>query len=528
LVGTRPLIRLALRRDRAVLPVWIVLLSLLPAASVPAYEEFYPNQAARNMLAAGAQHNPSLNVLYGQPFDLSTPGGFAAYRYIGFVAIFIALMCLFSVTRHTRAEEESGRLELLGAGVVGRYAALSAAVVVAGGAGVLTGLLMATALTGAGLPASGAFAMGLGLALVGLVFTGVAALAAQLTEYGRTCNGIAAGAVGVAFLLRAVGDSSSDIRWLSWLSPIGWAQQIRPFAGERWWVLALVGGLAVLVTVAGFALQPRRDIGSGVFPPRPGPARAASGLRSPLALAWRMHRGSLLGWIIGMATISAVFGSIAHGIGDLVGTSEQIRQMFERMGGAQSIVDSFLATMAGFYGLIIAVYGMTVALRMRSEETEVRLEPLLATGTHRWRWMASHLVFALAGSAALLAIAGFATGLTHGISVSDVAGTLPETFAGTAAQLPAVWVLVGVVVVLFGLLPRYTGVAWSVLSLFVVLTMFGPVLRLDQAVLDISPFTHIPKLPGAEFTTTPLLWITGIVVLALAAGFATFRRRDIG
>jgi ABC-2 type transport system permease protein len=528
LVGTRALTRLALRRDRIMLPVWIVILGLLPPVSVPAYEQFYPTQASRDMLAAGAARNPSLNVLYGQPFDISTPGGFTAYRYAGFLAIFVALMCIFTVTRHTRAEEETGRLELLGAGVVGRYAALTAAVLVAAGAAVLTGLLIAFGLMANGLPSGGAFAFGASMTLVGLAFTGVAAFAAQLTEYARSCNGIAGSVLGIAFLLRAVGDSSDDLSWLSWVSPIGWAQQTRSFAGERWWVLALAGGAAVLVTAAAYLMQPRRDIGAGVFPPRPGPAAATAGLRSPFALAWRMHRVSLFGWIVAMAVFGAVFGSIANGIGDLVGGSEQTRAIFERMGGAQGIVDAFLATIGGFYGLIAAVYATTAALRMRSEETAVRLEPLLATGVRRWRWMASHLVFALLGSALLLAVAGAATGLAHGIAVGDVGGKLPDVLLGTVAQIPPTWVVVGIVAVLFGVLPQFASFAWVVLSVFVLLAMFGPAIQLDQAVMDVSPFTHVPKLPGSDFTATPLLWLTGIAAVALAAGFVTFRRRDIG
>lgn len=528
LVGTRPLVRLALRTDRIMLPVWIVLLGILPGSTAPAYEQLYPTQASRDMLAAGAQRNSSLNVLYGPPFDISTPGGFTAYRYAGFLAIFLALMCIFTVTRHTRAEEDSGRLELLGSGVVGRYAPLTAAVLVAGGASVASGLLMVATMTAAGLPASGSLAFGLSMALTGLVFTGVAAVTAQLTEYSRSANGIASAVLGIAFMLRAVGDSAPEVGWLSWISPIGWVQQSRAFAGDRWWVLALAVGATVVIMAAGYLLQPRRDVGSGVFPPRPGPATAATALRSPLALAWRMHRGGLLGWTVALALFGAVFGAIANGIGDLVGGSEQTRQIFERMGGGEQIVDAFLAAMAGFYGLIAAVYATTTALRMRTEEVGVRVEPLLATGVSRWRWMASHLTFALLGPAVLLAVAGLATGLAHGINVGDVPAVLPDVLTGTLAQTPAVWVVAGVAAVLFGPLPRLATAMWAVLALFALLALFGPALRLDQAVLDVSPFAHVPKLPGSELTAAPLLWLAGIAAVALIAGLASFRRRDIG
>jgi ABC-2 type transport system permease protein len=224
----------------------------------------------------------------------------------------------------------------------------------------------------------------------------------------------------------------------------------------------------------------------------------------------------------------ALFGSLAAGIGDVVGNSEQVRHIFERMGGASALVDAYLAAIAGIFGMIAAVYAVQATLRMRSEETAVRLEPLLATRVQRLRWAASHLVFSLFGSTLLLAVAGVAAGLLHGLRVSDVSGQVPAVLGATMAQLPAVWVVAGISVLVFGFVPKYSTVSWSVASLSLAVALYGPVLRLPQAVLDISPFTHIPKLPSATLTATPLLWLAGIAVVTLAAGLTGFRRRDIG
>ena len=95
---------------------------------------------------------------------------------------------------------------------------------------------------------------------------------AQLTEGARTANGIVAVILGVSYLLRALGDSAADggTRWLSWLSPIGWAQQVRPFAGDRWLVALLPVALLLVAMTAAFALVRRRDVGAGLVRPRPG------------------------------------------------------------------------------------------------------------------------------------------------------------------------------------------------------------------------------------------------------------------
>jgi ABC-2 type transport system permease protein len=528
LSGTWQLIRLALRRDRITLPVWILVIAVIPGSAVSAYQQFYPTAAERAALTAGMGANPSLSLLYGPAFDLSTAGGFTAWRYGSLIPLFLALACIFTVTRHTRQEEDTGRLELLASAVLGRYAALTAAVIVAALGSLATGMIAAAGMIGAKLPAGGSLLFGVSIALVGWVFIGVAAITAQLVEFSRTANGMATAALGVAFLLRAVGDSAKDVGWLSWLSPIGWSTQTRPFTGDRWWVLLVLIAAAVVLCAIGFALLPRRDFGMGILPAKPGPSQAAPSLRSPLALAWLLHRGTLIGWLIGFAVMGALFGSLAAGIGDIVGTSDQSKQILERMGGASGIVDAYLGTIVSMLGMIASMYAVQASLRMRSEESAMRVEPLLATAVSRLRWASSHLMFALLGSGLILATGGLLAGLLHGLRIGDVSGQVPTLLGAALAQLPAVWVVAGISVLLFGFLPKYATAAWGVAAFFLLIGLFGPAAKLSQTVLDVSPFTHLPKLPSAEFTATPVFWLLAVAIAAIGFGLARFNRRDIG
>ncbi|GAA2988974.1 ABC transporter permease [Actinokineospora diospyrosa] len=530
ITGTWPLIRLALRRDRVILPIWIVVLSVIPGSTVSAYEQLYPTAAARASLNAGTGSNPSVAVLYGPAFDLSTPGGWSAWRYGSFLALFIGLFAIFTVTRHTRAEEDSGRLELLGSAVVGRYAALTAGVVVAGASSLLIGVLIAAGMVGSGLPVAGAFTLGLAIAGTGLVFTAIAGVTAQLTEYSRSANGVATTVLGAAFLLRALGDSTPSASWVSWLSPLAWPQQAKPFVADKWWVFLLAIGVAVAVATVAYRLVPLRDIGAGLWPSRPGPATAPKSLSSPLGLAWRLQRGSLVGWTVAVVAMGAMFGAIADGIGGLVGDSEQVKQIMERMGGTQGLVDAYLSAIIGLFGMLGAVYAVQAALRMRSEEVATHAESVLATAVGRVQWAGSHLAFAVLGPVVLLAASGLASGLAHGLRAGDLSHQLTHTLGASMAQLPAVWVIAGIAALLHGAWPRLAVAgSWTVVAVAVLLALYGPVIGLTQAVLDVSPFVHVPKLqPGTEFVATPLFWLTGVAVVAVAAGLTTFRRRDIG
>ncbi len=524
LTGTRPLLRLALRLDRVRLAVWVLIIGVLPAGTAAQYQKLYPTAESVQQIR-GVVSSPSL-VAIGGPLFRATIGGLTAWKILVTEVILAALMSILTVIRHSRTEEESGRSELLGAGVVGRYAALTAAVLTATLANLAATVLIVLGLLATGLPASGALALGLAVGLTGLVFTAVAAVAAQLTEGARTAIALAAAVLGVGYLLRALGDTGPG--WLSWLSPIGWALQLRAFAGEQWWVLALPVALSVVLGGAAYTLVGRRDLGAGLLPQRPGPARGSASLRGPLALAWRLQRGLLLGWVVGMALWGAVLGGAGAGIGDSVGDNQQLSDLLARLGGSKGLVDAYLAAVLGITGLVAAVYTVQTTLRLRVEESAGRVEPILATPAGRVRFALSHLAFAVFGSALLLAVAGAAAGFGYGAQKHDIGGQVPRLLAAALVQTPATWVLAGLGLALFGLVPRLTALTWAALVGCLLVLELGEVLGLSQWLVDLSPFAHAPKLPGTPFTSTPLIWLTLVAVVLGAAGLVGWRRRDVG
>ncbi|MFD0534727.1 ABC transporter permease [Actinomadura luteofluorescens] len=377
-----------------------------------------------------------------------------------------------------------------------------------------------------GLPVAGSVAFGLSWFGAGLVFSGVAALTAQLAETSRLANGLALAVLGAAYLLRAVADAGSA-HWLSWLSPIGWAQRLRPCADEQWAVLLLPLAAFVLLVAAAYLLTERRDLGAGILAPSLGPAHAPQSLRGPFTLWWRLQRGTLLGWAAGFLVYGLAIGGVADGVGDLVNGSDAVLNDIRKMGGQQDVADAFLATAMGLMALFTAAYAVQSVLRLRAEESGGRLEPVLATAVGRTRWAVAALAGTVAGTVVMLTATGLAVGLVHGARSGDLAGQLPRQLGAALAQLPSVWVVAAAAMLLFGALPRATSAAWGVLAVFLLLGQVGPLLGLPQAVMDLSPFTHTPKLPGAGADPLPLLALTAVAAVLAAAGLAAFRRRDV-
>lgn len=527
LAGTVTLMRHLLRRDRIRLPIWVVVPVLLVTSTYSAYEGLYPTAASRAELTATMGTAPSLTLLYGRAYDLTSAGGFTVWRVGGFVAVLLAIFAVLTVVRHTRAEEDAGRAEMLASGVVGRYALLAAAVATTVLASAAAGLLVALGLLGLGAATAGAFAFGGAVALTGAVFAGVGAVAAQLGSYSRTASGMGLGVLGVAFLVRGWGDSSGR-SWLSWWSPLGWASQVRAYAEDRWPVLALPALAAVVLIGVAAVLVRRRDVGLGLIAPREGRAHAPATLGGPLGLAWRLQRGTLIGWLIGFLVFGLVMGSLAGSIGDLLGDNPQAIEMFERMGGVGQLSVLFVAAILPILGVFTVLYGVLAVLRARTEETEDRVEPLLATPVSRVGWLASHLGVALGGVAALMGVGGAA--VTIGAVASTPAGTLDvgEALVGALIQIPAAWSIVGLAAALVGLVPRFASLAWVAAGLALAITWLGPALGLSDALLKVSPFEHLPHVPGGPVTAGPLLVLGAIAAGLLAAAAAGMRRRDIG
>jgi ABC-2 type transport system permease protein len=407
---------------------------------------------------------------------------------------------------------------------VGRRAPLLAAVALAALA--CAGLALAIGVVGAatGLPATGSFLLGASVGACGLVFTGVTAVAAQVTQHTRPVYGLVGGLFAVAFVLRAVGDIQGS--GVVWTSPIGWAQAVHPFSDDRLLPLVLCLAVTAVLVVAGFGLLDHRDLGAGLTSPRPGRASARGALLSPLGWAVPIHPGAVLAWTTGLALLGLVYGSLAESVETLIAENEQALAIFGNP-DVDDLVDAYLGTTFAVTALLASAYAVSAVLRARSEEAADRAEPLLATATSRGSWLGSHVAVALTGSALAMAASGLVTGLVRAAQTGE--GSAVGRMLGAAlAYVPAVWVVAGLAVALFGLLPRWaTALSWTAVGLLLLVTMFAEPFRWPGWVSDLSPFSWVPTQPLEPWTAGSTTGLLAVATGLLVAGFAGFRRRDL-
>lgn len=520
------MVRFILRRNWLRMLIWLVVLAGMVVLVIDSQRELFPTQADRDAYALVA-NTPAIAALTGLPYAAGTLGGILNIKLWMTMAIALSFAVIFLVTRNGRAEEEAGRTELLRAGVLGNHAYSLANWTVFSAFAILVGLASAGAAISQELPVDGALTMGASFAATALVFLGVSAVAGQLTRTSGGANGLASTVLGISYLVRAVADvqgEGENASWLSWLSPIGWAQQSRSYADNNWWPLLLCVGAAVILLVVALALERGRDLGAGLIPERVGPRSASAALRTQTGLTIRLQRGSIIGWSVGIVVFAMFFGGVATAMADLLSGDSPIAQAF--LGGSKNILDGLLGFFLMANALLVAAFVLQSADSIRAAESKGRTEMQWSSAISRIRWAAARMVVPAVWSLVLLAVSGAAIGATFGAAVGQ-----PDQawrFLGASvAYWPSALLVIGVVVLCAAVIPRAAAaVTWALYAVAVVLSMFGDLFGLPDWVINNTPFTAIPRL-GMDFTVLPLVVVTALAVITGGIGLWVLRNRDM-
>jgi ABC-2 type transport system permease protein len=534
--GTGRLIRLVLRRDRVKLPIWIILTVAMVAASAPALQSAYPGITER-VTYATTTASSVVGKIMGGAIDGPELGSILMIETFLFTAMLLAFMSVFLITRHTRQNEETGSAELISSGVVGRFAPLSAALIVAVAANILIAFLIFLSLLPVSeISSNGAMYFSLALAAVGISFSVIGAICVQLTDYARGANALGSTIIGIMFVVRGIGDGlgnvsadgfSSSSHWLSWLSPFGWGSMVHPFTQPASWVFGLFAIFCVSLTGLAFVLLEHRDVGSGIFPSRAGRPEARKRLLSIYGLAWRIQKGALLGWSIAFILLGLMFGVMAKEF-EKVFSENEFAQEFFAAGGSGDFTDVFFAALLGFTTVFAAGYCVQAMMKMKAEESSMRLESLLGTAVGRVKWMFSHVSIAIAGSSFVVFLVGLGMAISHSI-VSDVSfAAASDLITASLVQIPAIALFGGVIALIFGRLPSLTvPLAWGFFTFCLLIGQFAALLKLPDWTINLSPFSHTPQAPAASINTEPMIIMAALGIVALVISHMLFKGRDI-
>ena len=530
------LVRHRMRRDRIQIPVWLASVSALVLFSALALQDTFGSLEERTLLVRLAAANPSIMFIRGVPQGTDADA-VLIFTILAFIGVLVGLMNTFLAVRHLRAEEESRRAELVAATPAARSFPPLATLVY----GLLVNLTLAVAVAGclliAGQELAGSIVTGLSLCGVGVVFLTVGGVASELMPSARAANGVAVGAVLLAYLLRGIADAFGTVSadglyvesgWLSWLSPIGWAQQTHPFTENNLAPLLLHVAVAAVLVGSALLIMARRDTGDSVLASSGGRATASRALSGPFGLAWRLQWPSIIAWCAGGAAFGIFGGSLGTAIASSdLGDSPIADQLARLSRGGDTLTEAFISVIFTIVGIVAAGSAIQAVVRLRQEESLVGGQLVLATPISRFRWAGGYVAV---GAIAILLVltAGAVASVLAALAVGAPEESIEDSVLAALAQLPAALLFLCAVSLVWSLIPRLTsGIGWGLLALAVFLGVFGSLVGLPEWTAELSPFSHTPVPSGEDPDWSGGIVMLGLALVAGAAAMFLFRRRDV-
>ncbi|WP_040167072.1 ABC transporter permease [Microbacterium gorillae] len=527
--------RVMVRRDALQLTLWILGNALMALVAIGGVNQSYGTLDQRRELLATVMANPVILLFRGLP---SGPdhAPFVLFLILPFLVMIAAFMSSFLAVRHTRADEEEGRTELIGATPAARGSAFTATVLHGVVANLLTAVMIALAFIVGGLPVGGSFVAGAAVGAAGLSFLAIALLGAQLFSTSRGANTFGVAMIMITFLMcgfgNASGTPSADLTRmtsgpLAWFSPFGWAENTRPFADDDVRPILLCVGFAIVVGAVSAVLLHARDVGASFVPGRRGPQRASWALRGPTSMVWRFVRSGVLWWAVG----SFFTGALATGLASVVGTAAKdnaaLAKVLTSLTQGGSLVAGTVTIFMTMVGVLASCAVVQVMVRARQEEARGSVEPVWAAPVGRQRWLLGYVINAAVTIVivCLAAVLGAAAGLAK--SGPD-AEAMRDAWIVVGGQAAAAGVFIVVAALLVILLPRASvAVSWALVLVAVVVGFFGPIFGLPQGFAHVSPIADAPTIGASGTDLRGLWWLLAVIVVGVAASLVLVRRRPL-
>lgn len=523
---TGRLMRLILRRDRLRLPIWLIGFLFVTIGTAALFKGLYASHEERQQMATTFD-NPAVTALIGPGYGLDhyTEGAMMAHQMLAMTLLIIAVMSVLLVVRHTRSEEEEGRVELIRALPSGRLSNLTSTLLVMA----LTYLVLALT-TGIGLYSLGIESMdlngsmlyGAALGVTGIFFAATTALFAQLAQTSKGAVGLSFLLVGLGYLIRAIGDVSNET--IPWFSPFGWVLGSEVYVNDYWWPIGMTLIVSLIVAAVALYLNSIRDLDAGFLPTRGGRRHATAWSRSHLGLTLRLQKTSIISWAVVIFIFGATYGSV---LGDTETYFAEIEIMKEVMANQDgiSMTLQFVTMVAAIMAVLSTIPVIMAINKMKKEEKRNRTEQILATAMSRYKFLGNYILVAIITS--IITLGAGALGLSAaGAAVVEGDITFMELFNAIMIFLPATWVMVGLAAVFMGL-GRMNGLPWLYLGFVFIVIYLGDLLQMSDAVRNLSVFEHVNSIPLEDFELIQSLVLSVIAAGLMLVGLALYRRRDV-
>jgi ABC-2 type transport system permease protein len=470
---------------------------------------------------------------FGKPEKLGTLGGYLTWKYGLLFVLVTALWSILALSSTLAGEASRGSLDLVAAAPFGKrriaIEKLAAHLTMLALAMAVMAILLTVSSNAFGNPALGdqisglsATGFALWLGFNALFFGGLAFALAPILGRGG-----AAGIAGIALAL-AWTVNGLDTGPLAVLSPFHWTANHVALVGEYDWPgLALVGVVAAVFLAIGVEVFNRRDLGvtTGLgLPQLPG---SVLGVRGPISRAFGDQLPRALAWGFGLFVMGALLASLVGPMSAQIAGDPNLQQVFRT-----AFPDFDLTAAGGFLQLFVQLFyiaagfaGATLVSRWASDETDGRLEEVLATPLRRSQWIVAGAVAALLADAVFTAL--FALGVGVGATSGGVAAG--SAMIGSASLGLYAAALIGVGIAIGGL--WRTSLAAEIVALLVVVTylidLLAPPLNLPDWVHQLALTAHLGQPMVGQWDVVGIVACVGIAIGGTLLGAWGMSRRDV-
>lgn len=525
--GSGALARFILRRDRLRILIWTLGFGGFLVGMVPVFENIILT-GDENIVMAEMMKGPAMVAMVGPVYgsDNYTTGAAYANMMLLITLIVVGVMNISMVTRHTRQDEELGRLEVIRSLPVGRFSNLAATLIAA-----LVSNFLLFLVTGIGFYAvrvdgmsfSGCMLYGAAMFVVGIFFASTTALFCQITANNRTASGFSFLLLMIMYMIRAVGDMGTEA--LALISPLGLILRTENFVNNYWWPVWVILLISIVIALVSLWLAGIRDLGRGLIPEKPGRRHASWLLSGCGGLAVRLLRSSMIVWAVTIFIFAAMYGSVFGDLESFIGDNEMLKAIFAT-NNEFSLTEQFIGMLVSVMSMLGTLPILSFMQRVWGEEKQGYVEHIWGRAASRTELFLAYFIPSFVMSVVLQFLAAFGF-WSAGSMVLDTIPPFGIFLQATFAYLPAIWVLLGITMVLIAYLPDKTSVSYIYLGYSLFSVYIGTIVGLPEWTKKITPFGHIPQIPVEEMNVRNLAVLTIIAAVLMILGFVGYQNRDI-